>query len=171
MLFFVGAGMGNPVPVSCGKCRWEYYLEQLAKTDDDMTRGIRNNNPGNLVKGSKAYIGEVVPSTDSRFRQFKDMEHGYRAMFVTLANYKLVHGCDTVSKVINRWAPPVENDTTRYIKFVAEKTGIKPNTVFDVYDKPTILGLVKAISWQENGVKPDDDQIERGWRLWRGVPF
>ncbi len=45
-----------------------------------QARGMRNNNPLNIVKSEKInWQGEVKPSTDPNFAQFETLEYGLRA--------------------------------------------------------------------------------------------
>ena len=81
-----------------------------------MSRGLRNNNPGNIRRGGGHFKGERLPSLDPAFKQFETIEWGYRAMFVLLDNYRRRHGLQSIREMIRRWAPPVENDTERYIR-------------------------------------------------------
>lgn len=81
-----------------------------------MTRGLRNNNPGNIRKDGTHWKGEVEPSRDAAFKQFESMAWGYRAMFKCLNTYSRKYGLDTIRKMISRWAPPSENDTDAYIR-------------------------------------------------------
>ena len=81
-----------------------------------MSRGLDNRNPGNIRRSGVRYRGEVRPSRDADFKQFKSMEWGYRAMFVLLHTYSVRYGCNTLSKMISRYAPPSENDTQAYIR-------------------------------------------------------
>lgn len=92
-----------------------------------MSRGLRNNNPGNIRHDGTCWQGERVPSTDRAFKQFTSMAYGYRAMFKLLTNYARLHGCQTIRKIISRWAPPSENDTAAYIATVSRLTGIAPD--------------------------------------------
>ena len=50
------------------------------------TRGIRNNNPGNLEKRTTDWQGKVPhpQNTDSRFEQFDTIEHGLRALMINV---------------------------------------------------------------------------------------
>lgn len=73
-----------------------------------MTRGLRNNNPGNIRKDGTHWKGEVEPSRDAAFKQFESMAWGYRAMFKCLNTYSRKYGLDTIRKMISRWAPPSE---------------------------------------------------------------
>ena len=44
-----------------------------------LPRGLRNNNPGNIRNSSTVWVGEITPSKDKSFKQFKSMAYGYRA--------------------------------------------------------------------------------------------
>lgn len=89
-----------------------------------MTRGLKNNNPGNIRLDGVHWKGEVEPSQDRAFKQFETMPWGYRAMFHLLNNYSRLHGCDTIRRMITRWAPENENDTQAYIRAVSEWSGV-----------------------------------------------
>ena len=128
------------------------------------TLGYRNNNPGNLVKGSKPFLGEVFPGTDKRFRQFQTMDYGYRAAMKVLVNF-ISSGYNTIEKIITRWAPPVENNTKAYINSVAIQTGIQPNFVITIDQADYIKKIMAAISRHENGIEPDFRLILKGWEL------
>lgn len=115
-------------------------------------RGIRNNNPGNLVKTSIAWQGKVPHSqnTDSRFEQFISPEYGIRAMFIDVRN-DIRKGANTVRRLITAYAPPFENNTAAYIAAVAKAIKKAPD---DVITSEDYEELVTAIIKQENGVQP-----------------
>jgi hypothetical protein len=129
-----------------------------------MSRGLENNNPGNLIKGDTLFLGEKPESTDERFRQFETLEYGYRALLKNLISY-INKGYDTISKIINRWAPASENQTIAYINNVEKWTGIYRDTSLSVNDKTSLIKLAGAISLMENGVKPVTSKILKGWDL------
>lgn len=107
---------------------------------------IRNNNPGNIRTSADKWLGKT--GADSRgFVIFDTLPHGYRALYKLLDNY-MKKGSDTIEKVITRWAPPSENDTANYIKFVVKRTGIPATQKINKSDLYTI-GL--AISTMEHG--------------------
>lgn len=125
------------------------------------SRGIRNNNPGN-IDHVEAYNwdGEIYPTTngEERFCQFETMTHGCRAMARILGNYQKKYDLNTIHKMISRWAPPVENDTDRYVKFVSDWTGHDQFTAFDfIEDKDIGIAMMKAMVRMENGA--DADQV------------
>ena len=43
-------------------------------------RGLRNNNPGNIRLSRTLWQGEIRPSQDRSFCQFRTMAYGYRAL-------------------------------------------------------------------------------------------
>lgn len=136
-------------------------------TNDLQERGLRNNNPGNIRRNDrdKPFIGEIRPSQDCLFRQFKDISYGYRAMFYLLRKYKK-NKFNTIEAMIYRWAPPNDNnDTNTYIDFVCHKSGMDRYQPVDVYDKNTMCKIVAAMSQMENGVKANMIDVEKGWSL------
>lgn len=140
------------------------------------TPGIRNNNPGNIeYSPSTRWQGLDNPPSDGRFCRFKDPTYGIRAIAVTLITYqdkrKAKDGSriDTVREIIERWAPPSENDTSAYVRHVRQKLGLGaeeyPGEV-DVHDFEDCRKLVETIILHENGSQPyTDAQIEKGLRL------
>ena len=42
----------------------------------EKPRGLRNNNPLNIRISKDNFIGELVPSGDKAFKQFKSIEYG-----------------------------------------------------------------------------------------------
>jgi hypothetical protein len=113
-------------------------------------RGIRNNNPGNIRKGSKKiWLGEVWPSQDASFVQFMTMAYGVRALLIDLVN-KHKQGLNTVQKIIYKYAPPTENYSARYAKFVADAMGLTVTEPFDM-TQANLLKFAKAVARFENG--------------------
>lgn len=134
-----------------------------------LPRGIRNNNPGNVErKGDwRKWQGLHPEQTDDRFLVMVGPEWGIRMIKRILLNYKKLYGLATVKGLINRWAPPVENDTAAYYRVVAKKLGVSPDEEIDLQDLETMKGLVKAIIQHENGPGDwyDDEIIEMGLSL------
>ena len=74
-----------------------------------QARGMRNNNPLNIVKSDRInWQGEVKPSTDPTFAQFETLEYGLRAAFKLLRTYYQKHGCRTIRQIVARWDPSDE---------------------------------------------------------------
>lgn len=129
-----------------------------------MSRGLRNSNPGNIRVSKTRYLGEVE-SSDSAFKQFKSMEWGYRAMFVLLYTYQKRHNLQTIAEMIERYAPPSENFTGAYIRFVERSSGVKSGDRVDTTNGEIMKRVVAAMSQIENGRVAVQSDVERGWEL------
>lgn len=130
-----------------------------------MSRGLRNCNPGNIRRSRVRYKGEVLPSHDKEFKQFCSMAYGYRAMFVLLDSYRSKYGLCTIRQMLNRYAPPSENFTEGYIRFVASRTGIAPDEIVNTRAARDMVPIVAAISEIENGKAAIISDVEAGWGL------
>ena len=132
-----------------------------------QTRGERNHNPGNLdrVPGQHWQGMNVDQDGDPRFVVFDSPVWGIRALAKTLLTYYRKHDRDTVRKIVNRWAPPNENNTESYVVHVAELLNIGTDQAFAVDDERMLTILTKAIIQHENGrVIYDDTTIGEGVR-------
>lgn len=128
-------------------------------------RGIRNNNPGNIRKTKDKWLGLREVQTDKEFFQFESMAWGYRAMLKVLINYRKLYDCWTIGDFIRRWAPHKENDTRGYIKTVCERMGVPPVYVPDIESKVAMCMLASAMSYVENGVMANMEDVAEGWEL------
>jgi len=123
-----------------------------------QTRGLRNNNPGNIRKTTDKWKGLSAKQTDDEFFQFDSSVWGIRAMAKLLQNYQKRYGLDSVEQIINRWAPPIENDTSSYVKSVAQNVGVTPSQTLDLNNVDALSRLVKAVIRHENGINPYSDE-------------
>lgn len=135
---------------------------------NELPRGLRNNNPGNIrvVKG-QVWQGEITGSRkkDKSFCEFVTIAHGYRALIKLLQNYRRKNGLNTLRQMIQRWAPPHENNTTAYLRFVAGKMGVPEDCVPDVGNRDTMCAMAAAISEMENGIPAQMPDVLAGWEL------
>lgn len=127
-------------------------------TTSTPTRGERNHNPGNIERGAVAWQNEVRPpeslpgvQPEPRFAQFRSPEDGIRALAKLVRNYHQWYNLNTVRSVINRWAPPKENDTSAYVKHVAEMMGVDADEPLNLHEQETLQKITKAIITHENG--------------------
>lgn len=137
------------------------------KTAKDMAaklpRGIRNNNPLNIRKGAR-WRGLRDFATDKEFCEFQTMAFGFRAAFRTLITYYTKHDCKTLVKIINRWAPPSENNASTYVQLVKMRAKISyslselPDPRFKC-SWPTWSKIIMAMASVENGL--DMWQLQR----------
>lgn len=118
-----------------------------------LVRGIRNHNPGNIriTSPRTPWQGRRETLTDDEFEQFVSPVWGLRALARTLIVYQDKHNLRTISEIINRWAPPVENHTGAYVRAVANAMRRGEFDIIDVTDYDTMLALMRAIVRHENG--------------------
>lgn len=115
-----------------------------------LPRGIRNNNPGNIEDGPFARSQPGYKGSDGRFAIYDTPEAGTAAKTALLGSYGR-KGINTVEGVVNRWAPPTENDSGSYAQFVSQKLGVDPRAPLDMSDPRVLSGLSSAIAERENG--------------------
>lgn len=80
---------------------------------------------------------------------FDSRDHAVRACFKLLVNY-IRSGYDTYRKIINRFVPPSDNDTEKYLDFVCDNPFIDPDHEVVTYDD--LLKLMAKMAKMENGI-------------------
>ncbi|WP_054912804.1 structural protein P5 [Pseudomonas sp. NBRC 111127] len=130
------------------------------------SRGIRNNNPGNIDFNSRnawqGQLGLEVGVARPRFARFDQPENGIRALAKLLLNYRGKDGMpgvgrpgiDTPLEFISRWAPASENDTKAYAQAIAKRLGVGVRDSIDISKPQTLRELVVGIIVHENGGNP-----------------
>lgn len=124
------------------------YLNNAA-----LPRGLRNNNPGNLVQTDITWQGKVplAQNTDSRFEQFYELRYGIRALMRDIIT-DYGKGKTTVSAIISEFAPSFENNTAGYINTVSNMIGVAATAVIPGLTEQLLVNICKAIVYVENGV-------------------
>lgn len=102
------------------------FLEAIARMEGFLVPGSRpqrNNNPADIEAGRFASAHGAIGS-DGRFAKFATVSDGYAALRALLSTegYRNL----TVAGAINKFAPPVENDTQNYLNQVCDWVGCKP---------------------------------------------
>lgn len=120
--------------------------------NNHKVRGLRNNNPGNLIRTSSAWKGKIPfpQSKDLKMEQFTSVVFGLRAMYKDLIN-DINKGKNTVKKLIYEYAPPNENDTMNYVNQVCKSIGVQPDQVITKVNNEFLLLLGRAIIKVELG--------------------
>lgn len=123
---------------------------------EKKTRGILNNNWGNIRISKQKWRGKLFNQTqDKSFEVFESAAYGVRALIVLLSNYYKLYNLKTIEQIINKYAPPSENATKNYIAVVAKKVGLPLNTDLKLTESPENLQkVVNAIVRVENGFVP-----------------
>ncbi len=118
---------------------------------ENAPRGIRNNNPGNLIYTNTNWTGKIpkAQNRDRRFEMFITPVFGVRAMIKDL-KHDIEKGKNTVPKLIEEYAPRFENNTDTYIKTVCNDLKVSKRAKL-LPTKNTLQLLVFSISRVENG--------------------
>lgn len=116
-----------------------------------MPRGIRNNNPGNIVRSGSQWHGKLPAhqNKDNSFEMFIAPEYGVRAMIKLLQNY-MAKGFNTIEKIIAKYAPSTENNTEGYIRSVSQQIKVHRGAVLKP-TKNTLRQLVFVMARIETG--------------------
>lgn len=101
----------------------------------------RNHNPGNLEPGfvSKKF-GHI--GVAGGFAIFTDYETGHKALLYLLSHH---YRNDSIDEMIKAYAPPKENNTAVYARFLHQKTGVKGNKKIKDFTPKEFEKLWKAI--------------------------
>lgn len=93
-----------------------------------IPRGLRNNNPLNIRISSSEWKGRRINPKDKEFVEFVSMEYGFRAAWKVLETYWVTFWKQRIpfciNNIIQRWAPPSENNTRQYISSVCKISGL-----------------------------------------------
>jgi hypothetical protein len=118
----------------------------------ELPLGLRLNNPFNIEHdGKTVWRGQSADQPDPSFVKFDDaVAGGLRAGFRILLNY-LKKDIHTIPTILNRWAPPSENDTDAYVKDVCTRCDIPPAAVVSISDLPVVA---PAMVHHEQGQDP-----------------
>lgn len=114
------------------------------------SRSWRNNNPGNIRRGSFAESAGAI-GDDGAFAIFPDEESGLGAIVTLLrsASYARL----SLRDAIFRYAPPAENDSGRYVAFVTQHSGVGAHEVLREVGAAALKRIARAIRDME-GWKP-----------------
>lgn len=138
-----------------------------AQPASGQPRGYRNNNPLNIEAGNFAASIPGYQGSDGRFAKFASLDQGVAAADKLLSTYG-AQGINTVSGVINKWAPPTENNSTAYAATVAKALGVAPDAPINLADPGTRQKLIGAMAQVENG-RPMTTPVVSGATI-AGVP-
>lgn len=114
-----------------------------------MTRGLRNNNPGNMRPVSRNQ------ANDGAFTIYRTPEEGWGALGKQLKAYANA-GLDNVASIISKYAPSSENNTGAYIQSVTTNmskrlgSDVGALTRLDLSDPRVLKALMQSITEHEN---------------------
>lgn len=129
-----------------------------------MTRGERNNNPLNIRRTTDRWLGMAAEQTDSEFVVFTDVKYGIRAAIKIIRRYVLQFHCNTIRKIITRWAPPTENKTDAYVAYVAHHAGLNADALIPASDIASFSLIICAMSFYESNMAIQPSTIIGWWK-------
>jgi hypothetical protein len=99
-------------------------------------------------------VGNLRPAGQSTgFQQPSSYEEGLKGMDDQLKIYGTKHGIKTLKDLVNRYAPPSENDTNGYINYLSQRTGLKPDQQIDLTN-PVVRHIISGpMILMEKGAK------------------
>lgn len=124
-------GRGNTVVLN--------YADGTREVRQGGSRSWRNDNPGNIRPGNLQ--GEI--GSAGGFAVFSRESAGQSAIVELLS--RPAYQALTVSGAINRWAPPVENDTAAYQARVQNLTGLDGQTQMSTLNDGELQSVANAI--------------------------
>lgn len=129
-------------------------------------RGIRNHNPFNIRHGASRWQGLAEEQPDEAFCSFVHPTWGIRAGMRLLRTYQLRYGLWKLCAMLERFAPPHENNTAAYVNAVAVAMGVAVDAVVDLVNPEVAYKLATAIIKHENGQQPyAPDVVRKGIAL------
>lgn len=140
-----------------------YNLSPEARSamGDDISRGVRNNNPGN-IKAGQGFQGEGTPDKDG-YATFQSPEDGIRALNIDLHTKFNKDGLNTINDIISKYAPQSDNDTASYIQHVSQQMGVKPDAKLDLNDPQQLHSMAAAVIRHENNDAMPYSEQAQGW--------
>jgi len=140
-------------------------------------RPWRNNNPGDLrcLPNGQKWNGQTGVDTapGGPFAIFENRTMGWRALAVCLLTYFEKDGCYTVDRIIDRYAPPTDNNNTAaYVALVCGQIGAQPNSAVNPRSPATMLALIGAIALAEGSARIQWPAAEKvsGMQIALGIP-
>jgi len=119
--------------------------------------GQRINNPYNIRQYDQGFLGEA--GEDSGFVSFDDPMYGVRAADKVLTTYGADRGINTIRGLINRFAPPSENDTSNYVSYISGQLGIDPDAEVDLSDPEMRARILSPMAMMESRSEYSPGQI------------
>lgn len=132
------------------------------------TIGFKANNYGNIrYNSANKWVGQIgfeTSKTGAKFAKFSDPVYGLRAIFGLIKTYQK-RGANTISKIINIYAPSSENNTSGYIDSVSKITGISKDSVLNLLDSESMIKIVQAIVRIEIGYDIDYNTVKAAYNM------
>jgi hypothetical protein len=110
-----------------------------------VARPWRNQNPGNVKQGSISKSNGSIGSAGG-FAVFPEYQSGHDALIDTLS---ITYVNKSIPELMKGYAPPSENDTNAYIRFIRKMTGVTGNKKIKEFSKIEFEKLWRGIEQME----------------------
>lgn len=127
---------------------------------------IGRNNPFNLRYSKNNHWLGLTGQTRG-FCDFVNMDFGIRAVALLVMRSYRKNNVLTISEIIHRFAPPIENNTDKYVEYVCGQLSCFP---FDIPSRAEYPSLFRAMSKFE-GNPVDIDAINFAIAKFNIVPY
>lgn len=117
-------------------------------------KGILLNNAGNIKHTHDKWEGEARLQRDKVYVRFLTPQAGIRAMMKTLLTYEDLYRITTIRLIIERYAPPNENNTEAYIHAVSRSLGVPDNLYLNLNAPEILMAMSEAMVLHEQGHAP-----------------
>lgn len=138
------------------------FMELNGIYDNPDSLAAINHNPTNIIKSSAQWEGKtetpkklIVEGRNTRFEAFKNDYFGIRAALLNLKNGYFNKGKNTLEKIISKWAPATENNTTNYINTAVKLTDWDKDKVINEKNNAEMFILLKTIAKIDGGFNGD----------------
>lgn len=122
------------------------------------------NNPLNIRATDSKWIG--MSGKQNGFIEFDSVEYGVRCgIYLLKRTYKRWFGYCSLEKCIRTFAPPSENNTDAYLRFIVLETGIPLGTKVWFMSRDMWYRLIKAMCKIESGYFLKRDTFEKAYNL------
>lgn len=103
------------------------------------------------------------------FVEFETREMAIRAWLVLMRTYRRKHRCQTIDEIVTRFAPPTENNTSLYVRQMADWTGISRYKLLHGYTDYCLLA--QAMARKETGARLRLDDVLAVMKKYDTKPF
>jgi len=110
---------------------------------------IAKNNIFNIRAGASVWQGQT--GVRRGFVEFQSEKMAIRAWLKLMTTYREKYHLDTIEKIVNRFAPPAENNTQAYIHFLTINVHKAADAPLQSHEDYSRLGA--AMAWYETNTK------------------
>lgn len=121
------------------------------------------NNPSNIKKGSKPYVGEMEEDNDDKvYRSFYSLFLGYRATLLEIKEIVSI-GNATVRQFCYRCMMSTKPKSEDFTDFICANIDKNRDKLINIDNKDELLNLATAIIYYFSGRLPDKSMLLKAY--------